>query len=102
MKPTKPRKGFCFGYNIIYIVMSNNAASLGQLSQVFAGLISSLLGLVGIVVIIMIAASGLNLLMAGGDKEAAARARNMLNYSILGLVVTLSAWLILNVIGGFL
>ena len=50
----------------------------------------------------MLIVGGYQYLMAGGNKDAAARASHTLTYAIIGLIVAMSAWLILSLVGGFL
>ncbi len=77
-------------------------ASIGDFNSVFASFISSAIALVGLASIIMIVIGGLKLLTAGADKEAAASAQHTLTYAIIGLIVTISAWIILSLTGTFL
>lgn len=76
--------------------------SLTALEGVYSTFIKSALSLVGIASIVMIVVSGFNYLASGGDKEGLARAKNTLTYSIVGLVLAISAWLILFMFGKFL
>jgi hypothetical protein len=50
----------------------------------------------------MILVGGFKYLNAGGDKEAASKARLTLTYAFIGLIVAVSAWGILNILGTFL
>lgn len=77
-------------------------AQLSDLDTVFESVLRVALGGVGLAVVVMFVIGGYQFLMAGGDKEAAGRARNTLTYAIIGLVVTLSAWIILTLFGSFL
>jgi len=58
--------------------------------------------LAGIAVLVMLVWGGYQFLMAGGDKEGAAKAQKTLTYAIGGLILVLSAWIILNLLGNFL
>jgi len=77
-------------------------AKISDLEVVFSKVISGALTLVGVAVLVMFIAGGLGYLMAGSDKEGAAKAQKTLTYAIAGLVLTLSAWIILNLVGSFL
>ncbi len=50
----------------------------------------------------MFIVGGYQYLMAGGDKDAAVRARNTITYAIVGLILAVSAWMILTLLGSFL
>lgn len=77
-------------------------AKISDLEGVFSTVVSGSLTLVGIAVLVTLIAGGFGFLMAGGDKEGAAKAQKTLTYAIAGLVLTLSAWIILNLLGNFL
>lgn len=77
-------------------------ASIYDLETVFSGVISVVLTLVGIATLVMLVVGGFKFLSAGGDKEATQKASQTITYAIGGLVLTLSAWIILNFLGNFL
>ena len=77
-------------------------ATLGNLNQVFGSVISQLLTLVGMLAVVMLVVGGYKYLMAGTDKDAASKARNTLTYVVLGLILAVSAWMIINLVGTFL
>jgi hypothetical protein len=77
-------------------------AQIGNLNDVFAALVRSLIGLVGIASFAMLLIGGFKFLSAGSDKDAAQKAQMTINYAVGGLIISLSAWLILNLIGIFL
>lgn len=51
-----------------------------------------------ILTIIFLLASGIQWIMSGGDKEKIQKAKNRLTYSIIGLIVTASAFLIVRTV----
>ena len=56
----------------------------------------------GVLAVIMIVVSGIMYTISGGDTGKVAKAKNMLTYSIVGLIIVLSAFAITNfVIGRF-
>ncbi len=73
-----------------------------DLEQVFSGIVASALTLAGIATLVMLVWGGYQFLMAGGDKEGAAKAQKTLTYAIAGLLLVLSAWVIMNLLGKFL
>lgn len=77
-------------------------ATLSDLNSVFASVLRVALGAVGIAVTIMFVVGGYQFMMAGSDKDAAARARHTLTYAVIGLILALSAWIILTLVGTFL
>lgn len=77
-------------------------ATIGQLETVFSSVVSVVLTLTGIATLVMLVVGGFKFLSASGDKEATQKAAKTLTYAIGGLVLTLSAWIILNFLGNFL
>jgi hypothetical protein len=84
--------------------MTANAepAAIGNLNSVFATVVRSLISLVGIASFVMLLLGGFKFISAGSDKEAAHHAQQTINLAIGGLIISLSAWLLLNLIGVFL
>jgi hypothetical protein len=79
----------------------NSPASLSDLEVLFQRVISIALGLGGIVLFIMLVVGGFKYLTSGGDPKAVESAQKTLTSAILGLVLLLSAYLILKLIGNF-
>jgi hypothetical protein len=50
----------------------------------------------------MLILGGFKYLSAGADKDAANKARLTISYALGGLILVLSAWIILVLLGGFL
>ena len=51
------------------------------------------------IAVILIILSGIRLLVSGGDPEKVARARKSLTFTIIGLVIILLSFVIINLIG---
>jgi len=77
-------------------------ASLNGLNTVFGSLVAGVLTLVGAVSLIMLLTGAFQYFSAGGDKEGAARAWRTITFSVIGLVVSASAFMILSLLGTFL
>lgn len=77
-------------------------AQLTQLQTVFESIIKVSISLAGVAVIIMFLVGGFGFLTAGGDKEATQKAQKTLTYAIAGLILVLSAWMIMSLLGNFL
>jgi hypothetical protein len=76
-------------------------ATLSDLEVLFQRVISIALGLGGIVLFVMLVVGGFKYLTSGGDPKAVESAQKTLTSAILGLVLLLSAYLILKLIGNF-
>lgn len=74
------------------------AATFSQLKDVFQNLVSSLLGLGGIILFIILIIGGFKFITSGGDPKAVEGAKNTLTYSIIGLIVLLLAYVALLLI----
>ena len=77
-------------------------AQLWEINKIFQTFISVVLGIVGLASFSMFLFGGFRYLTAGADKDATVRARLTLSYAIMGLIIAVSAWLILRLIGVFL
>ncbi len=63
---------------------------------IIARLISIGLGFVGIILLLMILSSGFSFMVSGGDEEKTASAKRTLFNAIIGVVIILSAYSIVN------
>lgn len=79
-----------------------NAASLMNLNDVVGNAIETLLAFVGVAFFLMLVYGGYLFLSAGSSKEAAVRAKNTLLYAFIGIVLSFSAWIFLQMAGSFL
>lgn len=77
-------------------------ARISDLEGVFGNVVSVALSAAGIAALVMLIVGGFKFLSAGGDKEATQKAGQTITYAIGGLVLVLSAWIILNFLGNFL
>jgi len=72
----------------------------GTIAGSITKMISILLEFVGGLSVLMIVISGIMYISSGGDSSKTETAKNMLTYSIIGLVVALIAWIIVNTVIG--
>lgn len=82
--------------------MAAAPAQLTDLTTVLSSVISVAIPIAGIAVIVMFLVGGFGFLTAGGDKEATQKAQRTLTYAIGGLILVLSAWMIMALLGNFL
>ena len=71
-----------------------------DLKTVVVRLISSAIGLLGILAVIMIILGGFQWLVSGGDEEKIARAKRTISATVVGLVIIILAWAIVNFVAG--
>ena len=67
-----------------------------QAPAVVKSLINVVLGLIGLIAVIVIIYAGVTLSMSSGDAMKVARAKNMIIFGVLGLIVALLAFAIVN------
>lgn len=74
----------------------NTEADLGEtdLTVTVGKLISTFLGLLGVIFLILVIYAGFTWMTAQGDEKAVAKAKNILISAVVGLVVLLSAYAI--------
>lgn len=76
----------------------NEVATLSCIPAIFSNLLTSLLMLVGTFALFLFIFAGFKFMNAGGDPKKLEGARNALVYGILGLLLVLFSFLIINVI----
>lgn len=79
---------------------SNPESQGGSLTGLIGDIINALLFLIGIVAVIMIIIGGFRYITAQGDTGQLATAKNTILYSIIGLVVAIAAFAIVNFVLG--
>ena len=57
---------------------------------------SNLIGLAGLIAVVFIIWSGIMLVYSGGNQEQATKAKNSLTWAVIGFVVALTAYIIVN------
>lgn len=77
----------------------NGVATFSCIPYLVANLIYALLVLAGAVSLVFIIVSGIRLIASGGEAKNIDQARKTLIYAIMGLVLIVSAFLIINTIG---
>ena len=68
------------------------------ITKLVSDIIPIVLGLAGFITVIMIVISGIQFITSSGNPEAAAAAKNRLVYAIIGFVVIILAFAILQII----
>lgn len=67
-----------------------------SVTEVVQKVINTILGIIGMVSVIMLIIGGINFVISQGDTAKVTKARNTILYSIIGLVVSLLAFAIVN------
>lgn len=77
----------------------DKVATLGCIPVLFQNIVNGALLFVGLVTIVLIVFSGYKFITSQGDAKQIEGARNTLTYAIIGLVIILFSFFIINVIG---
>lgn len=75
---------------------------LNAIPQLFANILAVAVSLIGIASFVMLVVGGVKMLTSGGDPKQLEGAKGTVTYSIIGLVLTVGAFLILTYVGKFL
>ena len=67
---------------------------------IITNVINVLLGIVGVVAIIMVIVGALRMVLSAGNEKTVADARNTILYAVIGLIVAILAFAIVNFITG--
>ncbi len=72
--------------------------TIGCLPYYLNNIVNGALGLAGVVAVILITVSGIRLLLSGGDVMKVEKAKKSLTYSIIGFVIILASFFLLNAV----
>ena len=72
--------------------------TIGCLPYYLNNIVNGALGLAGVVAVILITVSGIRLLLSGGDVIKVEKAKKSLTYSIIGFVIILASFFLLNAV----
>lgn len=80
----------------------DGVATIQGVECVLARVLNVAMYFVGIVVFVMLVFGAYKLLFSGGDPKAVEAGRNTITFAILGLVIAIAGWFILNFLNTFL
>ena len=101
----------CFSFSSLIVTVTASAAPKDQvlggarsvndggtsdLAGTFKGVINTLLFITGMVAVLFIIIGGLRFITSNGDSNQASQARNTVLYAVIGLVVAIMAYAIVN------
>src|SRR3989344_9545854 len=78
--------------------LQKEAATIQCLEPLFESVVRSVISISGVALFIVLLISGFNFLFSGGDQKKLEQARGTMTSAIVGLVVIVIAYLILNTI----
>lgn len=80
---------------------ANQVATIRCLEPLFKNVVTAVVSLSGVALFIMLLIGGFNFLFSGGDQKKLEKARGTITNAIIGLVIIVSAYLILRTVSVF-
>ena len=78
-----------------------DVATIGSLETLFSNFVNVVIAMTGVALFLMFIVGGFSFLFSSGDQKKLDQAKGTLTNAIIGLVVIVSAYLILRIIGVF-
>lgn len=80
---------------------AHDVATIQGLECLIANIFTVVITLIGLAAFVMFIVGSVLWLVSGGSPEGTKKARDTLTYAVLGIVISLSAFIVLNLIAGF-
>lgn len=94
---TTPKEQICAGSGGTWAADTcTNASSNGTLEGLFKTIVNILLFLIGAISVVMIIIGGIRYVVSGGDQSSVTGAKNTILYAVIGLLVSIMAYAIVN------
>lgn len=78
-----------------------DVATIQGLECLIANVFTVIITLIGLTAFIMFIVGSVQWMLSGGNTEGTKKARDTITYAVIGIVVALSAFIVLNLIAGF-
>jgi len=79
-----------------------NASAQGNLGDNIAQIINYFLGMLGLVAVAMLIYAGVLMVTAAGDEEAIGKAKKIITYAVIGIVIIVLSYTIIGFVTGIL
>ena len=79
-------------------IPTNTGLSSAPVTGILSNLMSWLLGILGVIGIMAFVISGMQYLLSAGDEKAAETAKTNMKYSIIGIIVALSGFIVIQAV----
>jgi len=93
---------FAVGASAQFTVPTGTGLTSGDLENSAVSLITTLLGLLGLVALVMVLIGGFKWMTSGGNEEKVGEAKKLLGAGVIGLVIILAAYAITTYVGSTL
>ena len=81
--------------------VSDGVATIQGIGCMLANVFSVALTLLGIAGFIMIIYAALNMMLSGGNSQAVEKSKNTITFAVVGIILALSSFIIINLIASF-
>lgn len=86
------------GSKVLYTCTYDGAATIQGIECLVGNVLRVAISLIGIFVLVMLVFGAYQFLTSGGDPKGVAAGKATITYAIIGLILAISAWFILNLI----
>lgn len=96
---TTPQEQICSGSGGTWDASKKaciNAAATNDVAGFMKSIINLLLYIIGAIAVLMVVIGGIRYVVSGGDQKAVTDAKNTILYAVIGLVVAMMAYAIVN------
>ena len=83
------------------VCVRNDVATIQGIGCMLANIFSVALTLLGIAGFIMIIYAALNMMLSGGNSQAVEKSKNTITFAVVGIILALSSFIIINLISSF-
>lgn len=80
---------------------AQDVATIQGLECLIANVFTVIITIIGLAGFVMFVIAGITWMVSGGDTNKVSNARNSMTYAVVGMVVALSAFIVLNLIASF-
>jgi len=80
---------------------NEDVATIQGLECLIANVFTVIITLIGLAAFVMFIVGSVQWMLSGGNTEGTKKARDTLTYAVIGIVVALSAFIVLNLVAGF-
>lgn len=81
--------------------IDNDVATVQGLECLIANVFTVIITLIGLAAFVMFIIGAVRWLISGGNSSNVDKARNTMTYAVIGVVIALSAFIVINLIAGF-
>lgn len=78
-----------------------DVATIDSLPSLFTNIVTAVVAFTGVVLFVMLLVGGFTFLFSGGDPKQVQKAQGTISAAVIGLVIVVSAYVILNIIQTF-